>query len=212
MPAPTLPPDLHAVVFDVGETLVDESRAWADLARAAGTTPFTLMAAIGATISQGRDHRDAWRLLGRTPPASAPDIRADDLYDDALGCLAAVRDAGLVVGVAGNQPAGAEEALRSAGVHVDFVATSATWGVAKPSAAFFERVAAACHVPAHQVLYVGDRLDNDVRAARAVGMRTAWLRRGPWAHVQPRRAEDHADLELRSLDLLARLVRDGGRR
>ena len=56
--------DLRAVVFDVGETLVDESRAWSEQARTAGVTPFSLMAAIGSVISQRRDHRDAWSLLG----------------------------------------------------------------------------------------------------------------------------------------------------
>jgi FMN phosphatase YigB (HAD superfamily) len=33
------------------------------------------------------------------------------------------------------------------------------------------------------VLYVGDRLDNDVRPSIAVGMRAAWLRRGPWGVI-----------------------------
>lgn len=45
-----LPSTVGAVVFDVGETIVDETRHWTELARACGLTPFTLMAAIGATI------------------------------------------------------------------------------------------------------------------------------------------------------------------
>ncbi|MDQ0427015.1 HAD family hydrolase [Cellulomonas iranensis] len=206
--------DLRAVVFDVGETLVDESRAWSEQARVAGVTPFSLMAAIGSVISQGRDHRDAWALLGAAPPDSVPDIGRGDLYPDALECLRAVGQAGLVVGVAGNQPSGAEVALTTAGVHVDFVAASATWGVAKPSLAFFRRVVAETQADPHRVFYVGDRLDNDIRPARAAGLRTAWLRRGPWAYLQqPHADEVRPDIELRDLTQLTEVLKrsTGGR-
>ncbi|WP_233571500.1 HAD family hydrolase [Cellulomonas triticagri] len=192
--------DLRAVVFDVGETLVDESRAWSEQARAAGVTPFSLMAAIGSVIAQGRDHRDAWALLGIAPPDVAPDIGPGDLYPDALECLRGVRAAGLVVGVAGNQPRGAEAALRAAGVDVDFVVASATWGVAKPSLEFFRHVVTETQTDPSRVLYVGDRLDNDIRPASAAGLRTAWLRRGPWAYLQqPHTDETRPDLELGNL-------------
>lgn len=195
--------DLRAVVFDVGETLVDESRAWSEHARAAGVTPFSLMAAIGSLISRGRDHREAWALLGVAPPELGPDIRPDDLYPDALACLRAARASGLVVGVAGNQPRGAEAALRAAGVDVDFVAASATWGVAKPSLEFFRRVVAETRTCPGRVLYVGDRLDNDICPARAAGLRTAWLRRGPWAHLQQRDGDDaRPDFEFGDLEQL----------
>ncbi len=196
--------DLRAVVFDVGETLVDESRAWSEQARTAGVTPFTLMAAIGSVISLGHDHRDAWALLGVAPPDLAPDIGPGDLYPDALECLRRARAAGLVVGVAGNQPRGAEAALRAAGGDVDFGAASATWGVAKPSLEFFRRVVTETQTAPRRVLYVGDRLDNDIRPARAAGLRTAWLRRGPWAHLQQPDADGaQPDLELGDLTQLA---------
>ncbi len=206
--------DLRAVVFDVGETLVDESRAWSEQARVAGVTPFSLMAAIGSVISQGRDHRDAWALLGVAPPDSVPDIGRRDLYPDALECLRAVGQAGLVVGVGGNQPRGAEVALTAAGVDVDFVAASATWGVAKPSLAFFRGVVAETQADPRRVLYVGDRLDNDIRPARAAGLRTAWLRRGPWAYLQqPHADEVRPDVELGDLTQLTEVLQrsTGGR-
>ena len=203
-----LPAGVRAVVFDVGETLVDESRAWQERARAAGTTPFTLMAVIGAVISRGLDHREAWAVLGVAPPGSPPEIGRDDLYPDVLGCLCAAREAGLVVGVAGNQPRGAEAALVAAGVEVDFVAASATWGVAKPSLDFFRHVVEETGLGPHEILYVGDRIDNDVRPARAAGLRTAWLRRGPWAYLQQAdRAEVGPDLELDDLGQLTAALR-----
>jgi FMN phosphatase YigB (HAD superfamily) len=33
-------------------------------------------------------------------------------------------------------------------------------------------------------LYVGDRLDNDIRPAADLGLKTALIRRGPWALIQ----------------------------
>lgn len=36
---------------------------------------------------------------------------------------------------------------------------------------------------AESVLYVGDRLANDIRPAQDVGMSTAVIRRGPWGFI-----------------------------
>ncbi|EOM77393.1 HAD family hydrolase [Rhodococcus rhodnii] len=204
-----LPTGLRAVVFDVGETLVDESRMWAELAREAGTTPFALMGMLGALIERDEDHRHVWQRLGASAPAAMPPVSRDDLYPDALDCLRAARAAGFVVGIAGNQPAATAAGLRSLGFGVDFVASSAEWQVSKPSPVFFERVVRASGVRPHEVLYVGDRLDNDVLPARAAGLRAAFLRRGPWGHIHASRPEaSAADVWLNSLDELAEQFAD----
>ena len=52
---------IRCVVFDVGETLVDETRMWTDLAQRLGLPPFTLCALVGALISVGKDHHDLGR-------------------------------------------------------------------------------------------------------------------------------------------------------
>jgi HAD superfamily hydrolase (TIGR01509 family) len=195
---------VRAAVFDVGETLVDESRAWSEQARRVGVTPFSLMAVIGAMIEAGRDHREAWDVLGVAPPEATTAVGTADLYPDAIDCLRTARDQGLLVGIAGNQPTGVEAQLAAAGFEVDFIASSAGWGVAKPSPEFFARVTAATGVRPDQILYVGDRLDNDVLPARAVGMRTAFIRRGPWGFLHAQRPEiELADVRLESLNELS---------
>ena len=42
----------RVVVFDVGETLVDETRSWSALADAAGVTALTLFGALGVLIER----------------------------------------------------------------------------------------------------------------------------------------------------------------
>jgi len=44
---------VEAVVFDVGETLVDETQMWTRAAQNGGVTPFTLMGVLGALIARG---------------------------------------------------------------------------------------------------------------------------------------------------------------
>ncbi|MDZ7886632.1 MAG: HAD-IA family hydrolase [Mycobacterium sp.] len=202
-----LPKGLRALVFDVGETLVDESRMWTAYAQHAGVTPFTLMGVIGALIERGEDHRSAWPILGVDPPSTRPDITNADLYPDALDCLRAARTAGFIVGIAGNQPHGVANRLETLGVGSDFVASSADWGVAKPSPQFFEKVISAAQLSPHEIMYVGDRLDNDILPAHGANLRTALVRRGPWGYLHANRPESKvADLQLDSLNELTAAI------
>lgn len=189
-----MPPRIEAVGFDVGETIVDEAREYGRWADWLGVPRHTFFAVLGAVIARGQDHREVFQVLRpgfdlvgerrRRAAAGQPDsLREEDLYPDARPCLAALRQQGRWVGLAGNQPAGAEAALRALDLPLDLIATSDGWGVEKPSTAFFDRVVAAAGCPAERVLYVGDRLDNDIRPAQAAGLATALIRRGPWGHI-----------------------------
>jgi HAD superfamily hydrolase (TIGR01509 family) len=199
-----LPAGIRGVVFDVGETLVDETRAWTTQAQRAGVTPFTLMGVLGALIERDEDHQHVWDVLNVHRPAGSSQIEEIDLYPDALPCLQAAKTAGLVVGIAGNQPADAEAQLRAAGFEADFIVSSMSWGVEKPSAEFFSRVIRSAKLDAEAILYVGDRLDNDVLPAREAGMRTAHVRRGPWGYLHAQRPE--AELADTCIDSLAELT------
>ena len=187
-----------AVVFDVGETLVDETRNWERVADACGVPRFTLMALVGATIVRGEPHRRALDLLGVDVPPWA--FRDDELYPDAVPCLRELRARGVRVGAAGNMAIAHEELVRP---HVDFVASSERWGVQKPDAEFFARVAEAAERPNEEIAYVGDRVDNDVRPALEAGMVAVHLRRGPWGHLfePPQNA-----LRIGSLDELPKVL------
>jgi HAD superfamily hydrolase (TIGR01662 family) len=187
---------LKAVVFDVGETLVDETRVWSAWADWLGIPRLTFLAVCGAVIARGGlDHREPLRIfrpdldigeeLRKREAAGAGDrITAEDLYPDALDCIRDVHDAGYRIGVVGNQPARAEAALAALELPVDLLAASESWGVHKPDPRFFERIAIELDLPIGEIAYVGDRLDNDVLPAAAAGMQAIFVRRGPWAWIQ----------------------------
>lgn len=209
---------VRAVVFDVGETLVDESGYFGAWAGWLGVPRHTFSAVFGAVISAGRDHRDVFAHFRpgfdleheqhlRRAAGRSRDIGADDLYPDARPALTALSERGYRIGIAGNQPARAGRILRDMRLPASFIAMSAEWAVSKPDPGFFARVGAAAGVPAAQILYVGDRLDNDIVPAHEAGFVTAFIRRGPWGHLHADWPDiSRADLVLAGLDELAGLL------
>ena len=210
---------IRAVVFDVGETLVDETRHWGEWADWLGVPRLTFFAALGGVIARGEHHRRAFEVVRPKIDLAAETARRaaagwsyrfelDDFYPDALPCLRQLQADGLTVGIAGNQPEAAEAALAKAGLGADFIASSASWGVEKPDPAFFARVVDAAAVPASAIAYVGDRLDNDIGPAKRAGLYAVFLRRGPWAALQASTADpDAADLVLDDLTALPDALR-----
>ena len=186
---------IRAVVFDVGETLVDETDAWGDWADWLGVPRLTFFGVLGAVIARGGDHREVFDIIrpgidlraesrARDAAGRRGMVTVDDLYPDALDCLRAVAAAGYRLGIAGNQPAATEDVLRALDVPLEIVASSERWGVAKPDRAFFERIASELGLEPDEIAYVGDRLDNDVEPAARAGMAAIFVRRGPWAFIQ----------------------------
>jgi len=201
---------LTAVVFDVGETLVDEERWWRELSRRIEIPPHVVWAALGATIARGEEHDALWGYLGVERPSSWGELTYElhDLYPDALACLETVRGLGLRVGIVGNQTEALEAWARASMLSADVVSSSASLGARKPDPAFFERVVELLDASPANVAYVGDRVDNDVLPAAAAGLVAVHVRRGPWGRLQPTPAQ--ATLGLDSLaelpDALASLL------
>jgi HAD superfamily hydrolase (TIGR01549 family) len=191
---------IRAVCFDIGETLIDETRHWGEWADFLGVPRLTLFTALGVTMWRGEPHRKVFEIFRPDLDlATARRLRAEqgyryefqpgDLYPDAIPCLHALRARGIKVIVAGNQPAEAEAALRRLELPADVIATSGGWGVAKPDPGFFARVIEVADEAPEHIAYVGDRLDNDVLPARAAGMVAVLLRRGPWGWMHAERPE-----------------------
>jgi HAD superfamily hydrolase (TIGR01549 family) len=177
---------IRAAFFDVGETLVDESRVWERWADRAGVHRSTLFAALGAAIERREHHRAVFSLFGVDSEqlVEHDDVDRYELYPDALRCLERLRAAGIRLGAVGNQPQAAERWLHEHLGDDVLVASSASWGTEKPQPPFFARIVELAGVAPEHIVYVGDRVDNDVLPAAAAGMRTVLVRRGPWGMIQ----------------------------
>jgi len=182
-------------VFDVGETLVDETRIWSSWADWLGVPRLTFLALLGGVVARGGEHREVFGIIRpnldlhaeiarRAEVGITDEITPADLYPDAVPCLDALCAAGYRVAVVGNQPTRTEAVIRALPVPLEFVASSASWQVRKPSPAFFERIVAELGLPPQAIAYVGDRVDNDVEPAAAAGLRSVFVRRGPWGWIQ----------------------------
>ena len=185
---------IRAVVFDVGECLVNETTEYGTWADWLGVPRHTFHAVFGAVIAQGRDYRETFQEFRpgfdldqereRRAEAGFPEHFGEaDLYPDVREALAALRAAGLWLGLAGNQTVRAGGILRELfSGDVDLIGTSDD--ASKPDPEFFRRVAEVTPFANDEILYVGDRVDNDLLPASTAGMRTALIRRGPWAMIQ----------------------------
>ena len=213
-PPPGRAPSL--VAFDIGEVIIDESRVWEVWADILGISRFTMAAVLGAAIAQGLDHTEAfahvapnvqWEDFVEEHERRYGGFMPGDVYPDVVPCLTELRELGVRVALAGNQPSQRSEQLRELRLPVDWLMTSAEIGHEKPDQRFFEAVLARMDAgDPGEVLYVGDRVDTDVIPAAALGLRTCWLRRGPWGHLQDLPDDVEADLALEGLGELPLLL------
>lgn len=202
---------IRAVWFDVGEALIDETREYGTWADWLGVPRHTFSAVFGAVIAEGRDYREVFQHFQpgfdldnarrqRLEAGLGEYFNALDLYSDVLPCLRWLRDHEYYVGIAGNQTTRAGTFIRELHLPVDQIATSDDWQAAKPNVEFFRvLISASGHKPS-EILYIGDRLDNDIAPAAEAGLRTALLRRGPWGKILKTDAFDvEPDLVLETL-------------
>ncbi len=204
---------VRMVCFDVGETLVDETEVWGSWADRLEVPRLTFFAALGAVIERGGDHLEVFEVVrpgfdlaaaleaAEHDPDGPGRFGIQDLHPDVRPAFEALRASGYRLAVAGNQPARAEAALLEADLPVEFVASSASWGLQKPSRAFFDRLAEEAGLPPGQIAHVGDRVDNDVVPAADAGFVSVFIRRGPWGVIQASRpGVARAALRIESLD------------
>src|SRR5215472_11956046 len=119
-----------SVVFDVGETLLDDTREFAAWADWVGVPRHTFSAVLGAVTAAGHDTTETFQYFRpgfdlnverqrREAAGKGEQIQLSDLYPDAQPALFALRRCGLWVGIAGNQNVRAAELIRALDLPVD---------------------------------------------------------------------------------------------
>ena len=192
--------------FDLGSTLIDETAAYTRRIReTVDGSPVTVPAfeaAFRGFSAQGLDgYAAAIALFGLS---KAPWRSEEEFpYADAEAILRALRRRGYRLGVIANQQPGTEQRLLEWNLlqFFDVIAASAEVGAAKPDPGLFLWALRHADCAPQNAAMIGDRIDNDILPAKALGMKTVRILSGPSAAYRP--ADDPADRTISSLsDLL----------
>ena len=89
--------------------------------------------------------------------------------------------------------------------YFDVIAASAEIGYAKPDKEIFEKAFELAGCYAEECVMVGDRLDNDIIPAKALGMKTVWVKNGLAKYQSSELGEGIADYQIDSLSELLRI-------
>ena len=199
------------IFFDIGSTLIDETEAYNHRVRdiIVGTNiSFEEFDDVRIALAkQGLDGNSAAikRLgLSKTPWHSEDEVP----YPDAHNTLAALRDKGYRLGIIANQKLGTAERLASWGLrqYFDVIAASAELGYAKPDKKIFEKAFELAGCIAEESVMVGDRLDNDIIPAKAIGMKTVCVKNGLAQYQGAVLGKGVADYQIGSLAELLRIL------
>jgi HAD superfamily hydrolase (TIGR01662 family) len=207
----------RAVLFDVGGPL-DLEFAWeiavdGAIASACGlegirVDPATIGEASEAAVAAfapdayahmiealcGGDPRATERVRQRVR-AMTGNLDVFQLRPEVDGLLRRLRGRGLKLGIVANQPETARERLARAGIGelFDYQGLSALTGLRKPDPRAFLAAAEAMGVSPSACIMVGDRIDNDIAPAKALGMAAIQLRSGRHRRQQPRSPAETPD-------------------
>lgn len=199
--------DIQWIFFDVGSTLVDETKAYDHRARDMlehTDIPFSDFDSKRIEFAkQGLDGNSAaiaFFGLSKTPWHSEDETP----FPDAAQTLRTLKERGYRLGIIANQPAGTAERLRAWGLlqFFDVVAASAELGAAKPDRLIFEKALKKASCPPGSSVMVGDRLDNDILPAKALGMKTVWVRQGTAKYQHRALGNGHVDWVIDTLSEL----------
>ena len=174
--------------FDIGGTLADETeslrrraRLTAELQTSLGhpCTQEALEAAMKQSASMGKSYfSGACEMLGLSGMVPY-DAIGERLYPDVPFVLEQLSQK-YQLGIIANQPMGTEARLTAYGIRNYFsvILSSEEEGISKPNPELFKRALhrAAC-LPENAYM-IGDRPDNDIAPAKALGMKTVRIRQG----------------------------------
>lgn len=200
--------EIQWLFFDVGSTLVDESRANEHrlLDAVAGTgIPYERAYARAVELARQNVAHPLKRLgLPLTPWHSEDEA----VYPQAAECLAALHGK-YKIGIIANQNPGTAERMERYGLsqYLDLIVASAEEGLEKPDPRIFELALERAGCRPENAAMIGDRLDNDIVPAKRLGLKTIWIRQGFGGMGNPLTEEAAPDCSVNDLGELLELLR-----
>ena len=186
------------VFFDIGTTLIDETKALNHRIR-------EMIQGTGVSFAQFNEKRIFFAKQNLKGDVEAikffalmktPWHKEDEVpYPEAEEILKYLHKSGYKIGIIANQSIGTAERLKKWGLlkYIDVVAASAELGVAKPDKAIFEKAFEMAQYAAEEAVMIGDRLDNDILPAKKLGMITIWIRQGLAIYNHPKNVDRQLD-------------------
>ena len=206
--------EIEWLFFDIGSTLVDESRVYerrfrqiAELANVPEDVVVQRATEYYKNNQKG-DH-EAADFFGVCLPKW--ESQYEVLYDDTIYCLKKLSKR-FKIGVIATQDYGTEKRLIAFGIrqYLDLVIDSAEEGIAKPDLGIFRIALDRAHCRPEHSMMIGDRLDNDIVPAHMIGMKTVWVRRSFGGLGNPKTAAEQPDFTVNDLNKLLILLDAGG--
>lgn len=195
--------EIKWLFFDVGSTLIDESRVYEDrmkkIAELSGITPQQIYEhAISLYRRNKKGDLEIAKQLGIELPKW--ESQYEKLYTDSENCLKRL-SRNYEIGIIANQPLGTSERLENLGVrkYIDLVIASAEEGVSKPDRRIFEIALERSGCKPEKAVMIGDRIDNDIVPAKQLGMKTIWIKQGFGSLWTVMDESEKADIEVNNL-------------
>lgn len=207
----------RTVVFDCGETLVDETGQWTAWAGWLGVPLFTLMATVGGLLERGVPFAQAFGLFApgfdidaeidrRLALGQGVQLSREDLHGDVQPAMKELAAAGVRQCIAGTMTADEQRRLAALELPVAAVVSHAELGHRNSSPRFFAALADRLGTAPDGFTYVGHRLDTSYPAALAAGTPYVYLVRGPKAFLALSRNTPLPHPSVRSLGELPALI------
>jgi 8-oxo-dGTP diphosphatase len=192
------------IFFDVGSTLVDESKVYEDRMRKIAEIAdveykYVYDTAVEFYKKNKKGDLEVMKMLNVELPNWKHEYEI--LYNDTKICLKTLSEK-YKIGIIANQTLGTEKRLENLGIlqYINLVIASAEEGVAKPDRRIFEIALNRANCIPEQSVMIGDRIDNDIIPAKAIGMKTIWIKQGFGKYWNISNENEKADYEVDSLE------------
>lgn len=192
--------------FDIGSTLINEEKAYQDrIEQAIAETNITYDTFYQRMLVLFQEGLKGDLIALQEYSLERPKWKSEleILYPDAKIVLETLHNR-YKIGIITNQLPGLEERLEKFAIRqwIDLIISSADCGFSKPSSKIFQQ--ASCS--ASSATMIGDRLDNDIAPAKALGMKTIWIKQGFSAYSPIQSPSEEPDFTVNSLSDLLKIL------
>ena len=174
--------ELQWLFFDIGSTLVDESKAYEHRIKdTIADSNITYEHFYETMLNFWRQGKKGDTEVARLFNLKLGKWHSEDefLYPETHNCLEKLSQK-YKIGIIANQVLGTKDRLAKMGIlkYIDLIVASAEVGVSKPDLEIFKIASDRAMCKPEQAVMIGDRLDNDIAPAKQLGMKTVWIRQG----------------------------------